>query len=148
MTLDNLRQQEAALQAEIAALRGRVAALLPERNRLRLAIADAVEQQRRDEWEAARSAEPRYAPPASLDELAAAKLLAWLEVEARADIVRAALASLREREGKVLELRFGLAGEKPLTLQATGTALGLTRERMRQYESQALRKLRHPSRLG
>ena len=62
--------------------------------------------------------------------------------------MKTALASLREREGKALELRFGLGGEKPLTLQATGAALGFSRERIRQFELLALRKLRHPSRLG
>lgn len=57
-----------------------------------------------------------------------------------------ALGSLTEREGKVLRMRFGLDGNKPLTLEEVGKVFGVTRERIRQIESKALRKLRHPSR--
>ena len=57
-----------------------------------------------------------------------------------------ALGSLTERESKVLRMRFGLAGDKPLTLEEVGKVFGVTRERIRQIESKALRKLRHPSR--
>jgi RNA polymerase primary sigma factor len=56
------------------------------------------------------------------------------------------LSSLTPRERRVLELRFGLAGEKLYTLSEIGDALGVTRERIRQIEAKALRKLRHPSR--
>jgi RNA polymerase primary sigma factor len=56
------------------------------------------------------------------------------------------LSSLTARERRVLELRFGLAGEKLYTLSEIGDALGVTRERIRQIEAKALRKLRHPSR--
>lgn len=57
-----------------------------------------------------------------------------------------ALGSLTERESKVLRMRFGLDGSKPLTLEEVGKVFGVTRERIRQIESKALRKLRHPSR--
>jgi len=57
-----------------------------------------------------------------------------------------ALAGLTERESKVLTMRFGLQGTKPLTLEDVGRQFGVTRERIRQIEGKALRKLRHPSR--
>jgi len=57
-----------------------------------------------------------------------------------------ALSGLTERESKVLQMRFGLNGSKPLTLEEVGKNFGVTRERIRQIESKALRKLRHPSR--
>ena len=56
------------------------------------------------------------------------------------------LRSLDERETKVLSLRFGLMGETPKTLEEVGKIFNVTRERIRQIEAKALRKLRHPSR--
>ncbi len=56
------------------------------------------------------------------------------------------LSSLDEREAKVLALRFGLLGETPKTLEEVGKIFNVTRERIRQIEAKALRKLRHPSR--
>jgi len=56
------------------------------------------------------------------------------------------LNSLDEREMKVLSLRFGLMGETPKTLEEVGKIFNVTRERIRQIEAKALRKLRHPSR--
>ncbi|PJC79665.1 hypothetical protein CO009_04015, partial [Candidatus Shapirobacteria bacterium CG_4_8_14_3_um_filter_35_11] len=56
------------------------------------------------------------------------------------------LGSLDERESKVLSLRFGLVGETPKTLEEVGKIFNVTRERIRQIEAKALRKLRHPSR--
>jgi len=56
------------------------------------------------------------------------------------------LNSLDERESKVLSLRFGLMGETPKTLEEVGKIFNVTRERIRQIEAKALRKLRHPSR--
>jgi RNA polymerase primary sigma factor len=53
----------------------------------------------------------------------------------------AALGRLNERMRNVLELRFGLSGRPPQTLEQVGTALGVTRERVRQLESRALREL-------
>ena len=56
------------------------------------------------------------------------------------------LGSLTERESKVLKLRFGLEGTKQMTLEEVGKVFGVTRERIRQIEAKALRKLKHPSR--
>ncbi len=56
------------------------------------------------------------------------------------------LESLDEREAKVLSLRFGLMGESPKTLEEVGRIFNVTRERIRQIEAKALRKLKHPSR--
>ena len=56
------------------------------------------------------------------------------------------LASLTPREQKVLSLRFGLEDGRPRTLEELGQEFHVTRERVRQIEAKALRKLRHPSR--
>ncbi len=56
------------------------------------------------------------------------------------------LGTLTPRERRVVELRFGLDGDKLYTLSEIGAELGVTRERIRQIETKALRKLRHPSR--
>ena len=56
------------------------------------------------------------------------------------------LGTLHEREAKVLELRFGLVDGRQRTLEEVGKEFNVTRERIRQIESKALRKLRHPSR--
>ena len=56
------------------------------------------------------------------------------------------LASLTDREAKVLRLRFGLEDGRPRTLEEVGKEFDVTRERIRQIEAKALRKLRHPSR--
>jgi len=53
---------------------------------------------------------------------------------------------LNEREQKVLRLRFGLDDGKARTLEEVGREFGVTRERIRQIEAKALRKLRHPQR--
>jgi RNA polymerase primary sigma factor len=62
------------------------------------------------------------------------------------DHMAAVLASLGWREQRVLQMRFGLQDGKYYTLAEIGEALGVTRERIRQIEAKALRKLRHPSR--
>ena len=54
--------------------------------------------------------------------------------------------TLSEREAKVLKMRFGLAGYRSMTLEEVGKEFGVTRERIRQIEAKALRKLKHPSR--
>ncbi len=56
------------------------------------------------------------------------------------------LETLTEREQKVLKLRFGLEDGHPRTLEEVGKEFNVTRERIRQIEAKALRKLRHPSR--
>ncbi len=60
--------------------------------------------------------------------------------------VEEVLNTLDERESKVLSLRFGLMGETPKTLEEVGKIFNVTRERIRQIEAKALRKLKHPSR--
>ena len=56
------------------------------------------------------------------------------------------LETLSEREARVLQLRFGLEDGRGRTLEEVGREFGVTRERIRQIEAKALRKLRHPSR--
>ena len=60
--------------------------------------------------------------------------------------IKSALASLTPRESKVLMMRFGIGTNRDHTLEEVGRELGVTRERIRQIEAKALRKLRHPSR--
>ena len=57
-----------------------------------------------------------------------------------------ALQSLTEREQKVIRLRVGLEDGKARTLEEVGQEFSVTRERIRQIEAKALRKLRHPQR--
>jgi RNA polymerase primary sigma factor len=57
------------------------------------------------------------------------------------------LCSLSERERKVLELRFGLGDGNARTLEEVGSQFRVTRERIRQIEAKALRKMRHPTRI-
>ena len=56
------------------------------------------------------------------------------------------LHTLSDREARVLQLRFGLEDDRSRTLEEVGREFGVTRERIRQIEAKALRKLRHPSR--
>ena len=62
--------------------------------------------------------------------------------ELRKDALRQILGSLSERERRILELRYGLNGEHPRTLDEVGRTFNVTRERIRQIENQALKKLR------
>ena len=61
------------------------------------------------------------------------------------ETLRQALAELSEKERQILTMRFGLGDDMPLTLREIGDALGISRERVRQIESQALTKLRRSS---
>ena len=63
----------------------------------------------------------------------------------REDIIEV-MASLSPRERDVLRLRFGLDDGRQRTLEEVGQLFGVTRERIRQLEAKALRKLRHPNR--
>ena len=56
------------------------------------------------------------------------------------------LDTLTPREEKVIRLRYGIDDGKPRTLEEVGREFNVTRERIRQIEAKALRKLRHPSR--
>jgi RNA polymerase primary sigma factor len=60
--------------------------------------------------------------------------------------IRSALGVLSEREREVLQMRFGLLDGQDHTLEEVGKHFGVTRERIRQIEAKALRKLRHPTR--
>jgi RNA polymerase primary sigma factor len=62
------------------------------------------------------------------------------------DKVHEVLASLSPREARILRLRFGLENGRSYTLEEVGEKFGLTRERIRQIEGKALRRLRHPKR--
>jgi RNA polymerase primary sigma factor len=63
------------------------------------------------------------------------------QVHLRREDIRRALDALPERERAVIELRFGLTGEQPCTLEEVGRAFGVTRERIRQIENNTLKKL-------
>ena len=56
------------------------------------------------------------------------------------------LTTLTPREEKILRMRFGIGDDSQRTLEEVGNDFSLTRERIRQIEAKALRKLRHPSR--
>jgi RNA polymerase primary sigma factor len=60
--------------------------------------------------------------------------------------VEEVLATLTPREARILRLRFGLQNGRSYTLEEVGQKFGLTRERIRQIEGKALRRLRHPRR--
>ncbi len=64
--------------------------------------------------------------------------------ELRREELLKALESLSERERKVLSLRYGLEDDQPRTLEETGRILGISRERVRQIQNEALEKLRQP----
>ncbi len=67
-----------------------------------------------------------------------------IESSLRDDINRA-LKTLSQRESEVLQYRFGLNGHRPMTLKAIGVKCRLTKERIRQIEKRAIKRLRHPS---
>ena len=76
----------------------------------------------------------------------ATNLEAAAEQRLLAEQIRDTLLTLTPRERRVIERRFGLTDDADETLTAIGREIGVTRERIRQIESTALRKLRHPSR--
>lgn len=64
------------------------------------------------------------------------------------EMIESVLHHLTEREMKIIELRFGLHGSGPCTLQETGKLLGITRERVRQIQEKAIAKLRSMEEIG
>lgn len=66
--------------------------------------------------------------------------------EANSQIIQSVLNTLPPREAEILRMRFGIDREKPMTLEEVGQHYGLTKERIRQVENKAIRKLRHPAR--
>ena len=62
------------------------------------------------------------------------------------DLLKGVLETLPAREQEVIRMRFGLDDGYPLTLEEVGLIFGVTRERIRQIEAKALRRLRHPKR--
>lgn len=71
-----------------------------------------------------------------------------LVAEANKDIINSVFDTLSEREADVLRLRFGIDTDHAHTLEEVGKILGVTRERIRQIETRALRKMRNPLRLA
>ena len=72
--------------------------------------------------------------------------LANLMREANLQIVETVLNTLSSKEADVLRMRFGINADKPMTLEEVGKHYGVTRERIRQVENKAIRKLRNPVR--
>jgi RNA polymerase primary sigma factor len=72
--------------------------------------------------------------------------IAKLIREANSAIVASVFSSLEKREAEILRMRFGIDIEKPMTLEEVGAHYGLSKERIRQLENKAIRKLRHPIR--
>lgn len=66
--------------------------------------------------------------------------------EANTQIVESVLATLSNKEADILRMRFGIGADKPMTLEEVGQHYGVTRERIRQVENKAIRKLRNPLR--
>ena len=66
--------------------------------------------------------------------------------EANQQIVESVLSTLSAKEAEVLRMRFGINAVKPMTLEEVGKHYGVTRERIRQFENKAIRKLRNPLR--
>lgn len=67
--------------------------------------------------------------------------------EANHNIIQTVFATLSDKEADVLQLRFGIGQLRPLTLEEVGEKFGVTRERIRQIETKAMRKMRHPARM-
>ena len=67
---------------------------------------------------------------------------------ANGEMVDMVLSTLSDREANIIRMRFGIGQDRAMTLEEVGKEFSLTRERIRQIEAKALRKLRHPSRAG
>jgi RNA polymerase primary sigma factor len=68
-----------------------------------------------------------------------------LKRQSLTEIINDSLAALTERQARIIELYYGLNGNRPMTLEQIGELYGVTRERIRQVREQALRQMRHPS---
>ena len=66
--------------------------------------------------------------------------------EVNKQIVSDILDTLSSREAEILKMRFGIDADKAMTLEEVGNHFGLSKERIRQIENKAIRKLRHPTR--
>jgi RNA polymerase primary sigma factor len=82
-----------------------------------------------------------------IEDISAVSPLDWAVKCDLRDITSAALETLTAREDKVLRMRFGIGTEDDHTLERVGEEFNVTRERIRQIETKALRKLRHPTRI-
>jgi len=104
--------------------------------------AEAAREKRR-----ARAAklEPKAEGPEAVAEAADAKPEVNKEMPTIEDQIDEVLSNLSPREQRVLQLRFGLEDGRGRNLEEVGKEFGVTRERIRQIEAKALRKLRHPS---
>lgn len=69
-----------------------------------------------------------------------------VEEQLKKEAIAATIETLTPREKKIITMRFGLDGKEPMTLEQIGEVYEVTRERIRQIERKALRKLHHPSR--
>jgi RNA polymerase primary sigma factor len=76
----------------------------------------------------------------------AANALDAVERTSVTDTLKRVLDTLDEREKEVILMRYGFGGKQPKTLEVVGEELGLSKERIRQIEAKALKKLRHPAR--
>lgn len=74
------------------------------------------------------------------------EIIEGLDRKLLAERIHEVVGTLAPREQRVIRLRFGLDGEQPRTLEEVGREFGVTRERIRMMEAEALRRLRHPSR--
>ena len=72
--------------------------------------------------------------------------IAKLIREANSQIIDTVFSTLSDREAQILRMRFGIDVPKPMTLEEVGEHFSLTRERIRQLENKAIRKLRNPAR--
>lgn len=82
-----------------------------------------------------------------LEDKNAVNPLALLEEEADKKTLRDVIDTLPPREATIIKMRFGIGYMKPMTLNEIGEFYGMSRERIRQLEAKALRKLRHPFRM-